>query len=357
MYETRKPLDARTTGRFARRTSPLLLERYQGWLAGLPAYVEVPQVELPTIVAVGGGKGGVGKSIFSANFSVKLAQLGYRVLVIDLDLGCSNIHTHFGISMPQRSLADYVVKQTSSFTDIIHQTNIPNISLVPGGREETWGEFLEGGQSGLVPLWDAIFRARQSAGADFVVLDLGAGTSRLTIDFFNAAHLGVVTVLPEPTSIENAYVFMKTMLWQMLENIGQRYDMEEAMRDVRSALSQSGGSFANGYVDCLRRMATAHPEYISTLFSALRGRSLGIIINQSRSQSDIDIGSSMEHISRRYFGFQCDYLGYLNYDDSAWKSLRNRRLLVADFPHCLLSKRLTKVTLNSLAVLGFYGGA
>jgi flagellar biosynthesis protein FlhG len=357
MFEHRKLVDPRPSARLTRRQSPLILERFQGWAAGLPSYVEAPQGEIPAIVAVGGGKGGVGKSIFSANFSVKLAQLGFKVLVIDLDLGCANMHTHFGIAMPKVSLSDFVVQNTCSFSEVIHQTAVPNVMLVPGGREETWGEFLENGMDVLRPVWNAIFSAKTQLGADFVILDLGAGTSRFTIDFFNAAHLGVVTVLPEPTSIENAYVFMRTMLWQMLENVGHRFDMDEAMRDVRAALQSAGGSFASGYADCLRKMAATHPEFVSAVFSALKGRNLGLIINQSRSQSDIDIGSSMEHISRRYFGFQADYLGYLNYDDSAWKSLRNRRLLVTDFPHSLLAKRLTKVTLNSLAVLGFYGGA
>jgi len=71
-----------------RRLSASLSERHKGWALGIPQYIEIPKnVELPTIIAVGGGKGGVGKSILSANLAVKLAAQRFRVLAVDLDLG------------------------------------------------------------------------------------------------------------------------------------------------------------------------------------------------------------------------------------------------------------------------------
>jgi flagellar biosynthesis protein FlhG len=343
--------------RTIRRHSTKLSDRFHGWQAGLSPGVTVPNGEVPTIIATGGGKGGVGKSIFSANLSSRLGQMGYRVLAIDLDLGCTNLHTHFGISMPKKTMAEFVISKTMNFADIIHQSAVSNVGVIPGGREDLWAQFFEGDDFDISQIWNSILGARKSLDIDFVVLDLGAGTSRLTLDFFNAAHLGVVTVLPEPTSIENAYVFIKTMMIELLNNIGMRLNAEDEVQEIRSALMSAGGSLSNSYADCLRTMSQSYPELIGLMFSAMRGRNLGIIVNQSRSQNDIDIGTSMNQICRQYFGLQADFLGYLNYDDTAWKSLRNRRLLTVDFPHCLLAKRITKVALNSLALLGYYGGS
>ena len=195
------------------RTSPFIVENFSKWRLGLSV---VPEIEnphdIPAILSVGGGKGGVGKSIISANISALLGKLGFRVLVIDLDIGCSNLHTNFGVSQPKKTLADFILRDDCSFREVILPAPVQGVAFVAGGREEEWGERLDGPVDYLDKLWEAIFSARLDFNVDFVVLDLGAGTHRHTMEFFTGAHLGIVTVLPEPTSIENAYVFLKMYL-------------------------------------------------------------------------------------------------------------------------------------------------
>ena len=60
------------------------------------------------IWAIGGGKGGVGKSLVTANLSICLALMGYRVCAVDLDLGGANLHTCLGVNIPERTLSDYL---------------------------------------------------------------------------------------------------------------------------------------------------------------------------------------------------------------------------------------------------------
>ena len=57
--------------------------------------------------AIGGGKGGVGKSLISANLSITLAQTGVKVTAVDLDLGCANLHTCLGVDIPSLTLSDF----------------------------------------------------------------------------------------------------------------------------------------------------------------------------------------------------------------------------------------------------------
>ena len=76
------------------------------------------------------------------------------------------------------------------------------------------------------------------------------------------------------------------------------------------------------------------------------------MINQARNQQDVNVGNSMELIASRYFGFQSQFLGYLNFDDVAWKSLRNRRLLAIDFPQAILSHRLNDIASRALSLFG-----
>src|ERR1700722_16095086 len=86
----------------------------------------------PLIIAIGGGKGGVGKSMVSSNLAVQYAQAGLQVVLIDLDVGAANLHTIFGIRQPPKGLGDYFTTPRSQLTDYFIDTNIPNLKLVPG---------------------------------------------------------------------------------------------------------------------------------------------------------------------------------------------------------------------------------
>jgi flagellar biosynthesis protein FlhG len=334
--------------------SQFVTMHYNNWKAGLSFDAPLPlSRQMPAILAVGGGKGGVGKSIVSANLAATLAQFGYRVLVVDLDLGCSNLHSHFGVSMPKRSLVDFLITKSVGFRDIILPAPVQGVAFVAGGREEAWSEYLDQPSDYLLPLWQALLASRQQFKVDIVLFDLGAGTHRHTMDFFSAAHLGLVTVLPEPTSIENAYVFFKMTLWKLIDNIGYQLHQPEVAQDIKAALAAMAGStLTSGYASCLRELQLSYPQFIQDLQRVIQARCLGIIVNQTRDQSDIDLGSSMEHICQKYFGLPTKYIGYLNYDEAVLKSLKNRRLLVSDFPHSMIAKRLSVAASQSLKILG-----
>lgn len=334
-----------------------LARRRRGWELGLPAAIDARGRKVPTIIAIGGGKGGVGKSLVSANLAVRLASTGKRVVAIDLDVGGANLHTYFGVSTPKLSLADAVVEKRVEFREVLTPTSVDGVRIVAGGREEVWGGagMLDAGV--VRTLFDGIFAAKASGDADFVILDLGAGSHKHTLDFFAAAHLGLVTVLPEPTSIENAYLFLKTSLFRLVENVGERLGSSDTAEDVRSALlaneATDGRPRPSGYVERLRQIGAVYPGFVSQLALALGGRTVGVAVNQVRCQKDIDVGKSMELIGERYFGYQTRYCGYLNYDEAAWKSLRNRRLLVVDFPHSVLSRRFSDLARTVLTQLGY----
>ncbi|MFK7872685.1 MAG: AAA family ATPase [Oligoflexales bacterium] len=331
-----------------------LSHRREAWLAGLPAHVELNHsVHAPTIIAIGGGKGGVGKSILSSNLAARLGQAGHKVLLTDLDIGGANLHTYFGIPMPQKTLADYILMGQGSLWDTVIPTNTPNVHLAPGGRDESWSDASDFGAGAFLGFWDSILNAKEEKNFDFIIIDLGAGTQKHTIDFFTAAHLGIVTVLPEPTSIENAYSFLKATLWRLIENAGIRMHSCAVADELKDLLFSPNPKNLSSSVERLKSQAHKHPELIKHIFTSLEGRNIGFIVNQIRTQRDIDIGRSMETVCHTYFGFQTTALGYLNYDDAAWKSLRNRRLLVTDFPHAILARRITEVSGKVLSTLGY----
>ncbi len=332
--------------------------RLEGWRLALPIKIPASQeASCPKIIAVGGGKGGVGKTMLSSNLAAGLALRGYRTLAVDLDLGCSNLHSHFGLSMPKKSLVDFLLNRQASFADVLQATPIQGLTFIAGGNNQGWSDRLERGHSDLlIPLWQEILGAKSNYNFDFVVIDLGAGTHSHTIDFFLGAHLGIVTVLPEPASIENAYVFLKMVLWKMVENIGRNNQKPDTAREIKRSIGDNGQSgAASGYLTLLTKLEGVYPEFIRDMRLAMHCRKIGVVINQAREQADRDIGLSMEHICRRYFGFNTHDIGYLNYDETVWKSTKIHRLPVLEFPHSQVSKRISFMVSKTLDLLSEKG--
>ncbi len=129
--------------------------------------------------SIGGGKGGVGKSIFTMALGITLARLGNRVVLVDGDLGGANLHTMMGIRFPEVTLEDFLLRRVTRLEDILQPTSIEGISLVCGADD------LLGAANPTYSQKMRFFKDLEALPADFVLLDLGAGTSFNTLDFFN----------------------------------------------------------------------------------------------------------------------------------------------------------------------------
>jgi flagellar biosynthesis protein FlhG len=326
------------------KSSPTSI-RNSDWLLGVEGDATIAAASnIPRIIAIGGGKGGVGKSFLSANLAAKLGGAGKKVVLVDFDLGGANLHTYFGMGVPKRCLADFGVADKWDLRDVLIPTPSNRVALVAGGRSEMWSD--EPSSQFMDHLWRSLIAARQEFGADVIVLDLGAGVHRHTVDFFMRAHVGLVAVLPEPTSIENTYAFLKAGFMQLTEVVGRNSGRMTDGAALLRLISEGDGTASGqgSHLAKLRKFGESHPEFADLMMCALRGRWLGIVLNQSRSLKDVEIGKAMENICSSYFGYRANFLGHLNYDEVAWKALRNQRLLVTDFPHSQIAKKLSEMT-------------
>ena len=146
-----------------------------------------------TIWAVGGGKGGVGKSLLTANLSICLALMNFKVIVIDLDLGGANLHTCLGVPIPEKTLSDYLTKKIRNLSELVTPTPIENLSIISGAQDNT-------GIANLKQMHkNKLLSKLGDLDADYIILDLGAGTTYNTLDFFIYADKGILTSLTEPT--------------------------------------------------------------------------------------------------------------------------------------------------------------
>ena len=286
------------------------------------------------IWAVGGGKGGVGKSLISSSLAFTLAKHGLQTLVIDLDLGGANLHTVLGQTPPQKCLSDFLNGSVSDLKDCIVQTQFPNLQMIAGAKDDL--KITELSPFKKQHLLEQIHQLN----AQFIILDLGAGTNTYTLEFFNWAHVGVITALPEPTSIENAYRFLKACYYNRLlaaPALGEIRPLIEAAMTPNNALGiQTPQHLLNEVNIRNKEMALNLKRHIQEFRPKL-------LINQTRSQTDVDVGFSMKSVAKKYFGVDLDYLGYLEYEPNVWQSVRRMRPILAEYPHSRIALHVDRI--------------
>ena len=176
-------------------------------------HTEEERTPSPQIWAVGGGKGGIGKSVLSILISMALAEKGKDTVVIDGDLGGANLHTFMGIRTPSRTLNDFISRHYATLDDVCVGTEQKGLRIICGASEVLTLANLQFAQK------TKILQAISKIEADHVILDLGAGTGFNTLDFFLSAHRQIVVMTPQPVAIQNAYAFIRNAVYRTLSRL------------------------------------------------------------------------------------------------------------------------------------------
>ena len=287
------------------------------------------------ILAIGGGKGGTGKSLITASIGICLADRGNGVLLIDADLGTANLHTFLGLDPPKIGLSDFVTKKKSAISGVITKTGINNLKLISGAKDMIGIANLSYGQK--VRILNNIKKLNYR----YILIDLGPGTSFNTLDFFLISHCGILITSPEPTSIENTYRFTKGLLFRYLRKI--------ISKKVVRSLIDNGVRQRNGYkfesvFDLLEAIEKIEPRLGDTIASHLSTLNIKLIVNQVQTSKDRAIGQKMAIAAKKYFGIPIDFLGNVSHDNTVSKGLLQKKPLMAYLPHSKIFKELTEIT-------------
>jgi flagellar biosynthesis protein FlhG len=295
--------------------------------------------QVQRVIAVGGGKGGIGKTMLSVNLAIALAQKGQRVVIVDADLGGANVHTCLGIAQPRTTLTDYVDRKVTRLEDVKIASGVPNLSLIGGALDALDVANLKFAAK------HKLLRNLQTLDADTVVLDLGAGTHFNVLDFFLVANHGVLVLLPEPTSIENAYRFIKSAFFRKLQDL----DTVSIDDIIETALSTREGALRTP-LDFISRARSVDPEAAAKVEEELENFRVRLVVNQARGVGDEDVGNAVVQAWRKFFGLNLDYLGAITYDDDAWRAVRKRKPLLVDRPDSASATAIRRIADNLLAL-------
>lgn len=293
-----------------------------------------PEASGPPVWALAGGKGGVGRSLLTANLGIQLARGGHRVVVIDLDLQGGNLPGFLGFPRIDRGLDHFASNPEARLRDLAVDTSISHLRLI-GGL-----------QRGLPPanpvdLVQRIGAQIPDLASEFVILDCGSGRAAGTLAAFALATHGIVASTPEPAALESACLFAEAYMRSCLERA-----LAEDTRNALSELLRADG------IDPLRvpfralmtRLGALDAYALKTVASLVRRTRLELLLNMVRDEDDEEAGAALVTSFRKCFGLDLPTAGMVEYDPSVLQSIHKRRPLSQQFPNTPATKGIARAT-------------
>ncbi len=287
------------------------------------------------ILPIASGKGGVGKSVLAANLSLALAQAGKKVVLADFDLGGSNIHLMLGIRGIKEGIGNLLNSPEIEFEDIIFQTEWENLRFIPGDAEIPGIANLKSSQKNM------LIRKIKKIEADFVILDLGAGTSFNIVDFFLSSGQGLIITTPTPTATVNAYLFLKNTLFRI---ISSSFKKGRAACEYLEKLKQEGSSLQKIYIPrLLETIQTIDPESYVAYKRSLEKFQPKLILNMLEDPKDSDKALKLRRSCQQYLGIDIEHLGVVYRDDIQDIALGARLPVILYKPRSVLSQAIFRI--------------
>lgn len=200
------------------------------------------------VIAVTSGKGGVGKTSFTVNLALALAEYGQRIVILDGDLGLANIDIAFGLSA--RYTIEHLLSGEKTIEDILLYGPL-GIGIIPGGSGVQSLANLERDK-----LKNVILNfGRLEKMTDLLIIDTGAGLGHTVINFLLAADDVIVVTTPEPTALTDAYGLLKSLYQEsrevpihlVINRVRSEADALATFKRLETAVEK----FLNGSVNCL----------------------------------------------------------------------------------------------------------
>jgi flagellar biosynthesis protein FlhG len=293
------------------------------------------------IIPVASGKGGVGKSLLSANLSIALGQAGKKVVMADLDLGASNLHLVIGQhTTPDASLGAWLTDR-SKFEDIIAPTEYKNVSFIAGDSQIP-------GLTALKPFQRAkLTRCLQNIDADFLVLDLGAGTHQIILDTFLLSPQGILVTAPTVTATLNGYLFLKNAVFRLMYTTFKKgtpgFNQLEKLRKDSTSLQRL---YIPKLIEALK---AADPENTELFVSRLKAFRPRLIMNMIDDPKDADKAQRIRRSCSQYLGLEIEHLGIMYRDSLQDKALASQLPVIVYKPQSVLSQAIYRIAEKILA--------
>lgn len=292
------------------------------------------------IIPVASGKGGVGKSLLSANLAIALGQSGKKVVLADLDLGASNLHLVLGQQAPKQGLGTWLTGH-GEFKDIIIKTDYKNVDFIAGDSE------IPGLSTLKAPQKSKLIKAFKNIDADFLIIDLGAGTHQIILDLFLLSPQGIVVTAPAVTATLNGYLFLKNAVFRLMYS---SFKSTTPAAKMITKLKQDATSLQRLYIPRLieeiRKVDSVSADKFERNLKTFRPR---LIMNMIEDPKDADRAQRIRVSCNQYLGLDIEHLGIMYKDSLEDRALASRLPVIVYKPQSVLSQAIYRISEKILA--------
>ncbi len=289
------------------------------------------------VISIGGGKGGIGKSSFAGNLAIAMVQAGKRVVVVDADLGAANLHTIIGIARPQKTLKDFINRRCDSINDVLVDSPYPNLKLISSASDVL---------SLSYPTYkdrQRLFNEIKRLDTDIILFDIAAGTHQRAIDFFTLAPIGIILIQPIPTSLENAFSFLKNLLVRHLIRVF--YADKETRSFILQASDPHNTEHAIELSELIRSLESKAPEKIALFKRQLleTGSKFCIVSNSIKTTGQSIVSEKFAKIVKRYLTLNVSVLGNLPFEIFMDRAISERTPFMVKYPESEYSNAMKNI--------------
>lgn len=287
------------------------------------------------IIPIASGKGGVGKSLVSANLAVSLGKAGKDVVLVDLDLGASNLHLAIGHQRTKVGLGTFL-SGTTPFEDIMIPSGYKNVRFIAGDSE------IPGLTSLSLSKKNNLIENLQNMKTDFLILDLGAGTHLTILDMFLLSPQGILVTAPTVTATLNGYLFLKNTVFRLMYNSFKKdskaYNYLEKMRSDSNSLQHM---YIPNIIENLRQIDPENAEIFVRYITKFKPR---LIMNMVEDPKDSMRAMKIRHSCTEYLGLDLEYLGVIYRDPLQDIALSSRMPIIIYKPQSIISQSIYRIT-------------
>lgn len=286
------------------------------------------------IIPIASGKGGVGKSLLSANLAITLGQSGKKVILADLDLGASNLHLVIGQSSPKGGIGTYLTGD-STFEEIIQPTEYENVSFIAGDSE------IPGLSSIKIFQKNDLIKKFQQLDCDYLIIDLGAGTHLTILDLFLLSPQGIVVTAPTVTATLNGYLFLKNAVFRLMASC---FKKNSKAAQYLEKLKGDSSSLQRLYIPKLiEAIREVDPESAAKFEERMQQFHPRLVMNMIDEPKDADKALKIRRSCQQYLGLDVESLGVMYRDSLQDKALSSRLPVVVYKPQAVISQAIYRV--------------
>lgn len=289
----------------------------------------------PIIIAVASGKGGVGKSLITANLAIALANAGKQTIAVDLDLGGSNLHSYLGLPNKHAGIGDYLLTHTCNLDDLIVETPIPNLGFIPGDVRTPCMANIAFSEK--VRLLLAIRWLK----ADYILLDLGGGSSFMTLDLFAVAKYGLMVTTPEYPAIMNLLVFLRNFIYRAFDRELKKYpEVHKTLQQIRSIPTHEGQMTIEMMIHRIEEVLPEAGERARQICQRYHPR---IIYNMCLLPDQLKVSHKIDENSKNLLSMDVTHFGSIFEDRCALESTYRSVPLLPNYPESSIAQRIQKL--------------